>query len=188
MARIVRFIQALRTLMLVLFHTLKSAFRDLPQALLIIYVFGIVFTLGVTDGTVNRLDGVSTPHLSELMTFWGALPKSIFTLFENITGGISWHEVVMLPCNIGLIKKEMQKGGTAMMQVRSAQNIEQAMEVLVHASAMNPADTAHLTALVQSHDTEADASFGAPAAAVYESHCRGIVESSEGMLDKAEAQ
>ena len=44
-------------------------------------------------------------------------------------------------CDIGLIKKEVQKGGTAMMQVRSAQNIEQAMEVLGHASAMNPADT-----------------------------------------------
>merc|ERR1719330_1312232 len=89
---------------------------------------------------------------------------------------------------IGLIEKEMQKGGAAMMQVQSAKNIEQAMEALVHASAINSADAAHLTALVQSHDAEDDTSFGAPAAAVYESHSGGIVETLEGLLDKAETQ
>ena len=45
MARIVRFIQALRTRMLVLFHTPKYAFWNLLLVMLIIYVFGIVFTL-----------------------------------------------------------------------------------------------------------------------------------------------
>merc|ERR1719330_521577 len=89
---------------------------------------------------------------------------------------------------IRLIEQEMQKGGAAMMQVQSAQNIEQAMEALVHASALNAADAAHLTALVQSRGAEDDASFGAPAAAVYESHSGGIVETLEGLLDKAEAQ
>merc|ERR1719362_1317788 len=75
-----------------------------------------------------------------------------------------------------------------MMQLQSTKNIEEAMEVLVHASAINSADAAHLTALVQSHDAEEDDSFGAPAAAVYESHSGGIVETLEGLLDKAEAQ
>merc|ERR1719245_2719594 len=74
------------------------------------------------------------------------------------------------------------------MQVQSAKNIEQAMEVLVHASAINSADAAHLTALVQSHESEEEDSFGAPAAAVYKSHSGGIVETLEGLLDKAEAQ
>merc|ERR1719361_1215223 len=62
------------------------------------------------------------------------------------------------------------------------------MDALVHASAINSADAAHLTALVQSRDAEDDASFGAPAASVYESHSGGIVETLEGLLDKAEAQ
>merc|ERR1740123_2348723 len=75
-----------------------------------------------------------------------------------------------------------------MMQVQSATNIAQAMEVLVHASAINSADAARLTALVQSRDTEEDTSFGAPAATVYESHSGGIVETLEGLLDKAETQ
>merc|ERR1719492_505502 len=89
---------------------------------------------------------------------------------------------------IGLIEREMQKGGAAMVQVQGATNIAQAMEALVHASAINSADAAHLTALVQSRDAEDDASFGAPAASVYESHSGGIVETLEGLLDKAEAQ
>merc|ERR1719216_231281 len=75
-----------------------------------------------------------------------------------------------------------------MMQVQSATNAAEALEALVHASAINSADAAHLTALVQSHDAEEDDSFGAPAAAVYESHSGGIVETLEGLLDKAEAQ
>merc|ERR1719328_1024580 len=75
-----------------------------------------------------------------------------------------------------------------MMQVQGAKNIEQAMEALVHASALDAADAAHLTALVQSRVTEEDASFGAPAATVYESHSGGILETLEGLLDKAEAQ
>merc|ERR1719464_321983 len=62
------------------------------------------------------------------------------------------------------------------------------MEVLVHASAINSADAARLTSLVQSRNTEDDTSFGAPAAAVYESHSGGIVETLQGLLDKAEAQ
>merc|ERR1719464_29255 len=89
---------------------------------------------------------------------------------------------------IGLIEKEMRKGGAALMQLQSATNIAQAMEVLIHASAINAADAAHLTALVQSRDTEEDSSFGAPAATVYTSHSGGILETLEGLLDKAEAQ
>ena len=67
MARIVRFIQALRTLMLVLFHTLKSAFWNLLLVLLIIYVFGIVSTFGVTDLTDNLSEDVSLlGHVAEV--------------------------------------------------------------------------------------------------------------------------
>merc|ERR1719328_347083 len=75
-----------------------------------------------------------------------------------------------------------------MMQVQGAKNIEQAMEALVHASALDAADAAHLTALVQSRVTEEDASFGAPAATVYESHSGGILETLQNLLEKAEAQ
>merc|ERR1719433_1760929 len=75
-----------------------------------------------------------------------------------------------------------------MMQVQGATNIAQAMAALVQASAVNSADAQRLTAMIQSRDSTDDASFGAPAAAVYESHSGGIVETLEGLLDKAEAQ
>merc|ERR1719210_1871903 len=75
-----------------------------------------------------------------------------------------------------------------MMQVTSAKTVAQAMDVLVRASAVDSADAQRLTALVQSQESEDDISSGAPAAAVYESHSGGIVETLEGLLDKAEAQ
>jgi len=88
---------------------------------------------------------------------------------------------------IGLLESEMQKGGASMMQLQGATTIVQAMDVLVHASAINSADAQRLTALVQSRDSEDDSSFGAPAATVYESHSGGIIDTLEGLLEKAEA-
>merc|ERR1719499_434122 len=75
-----------------------------------------------------------------------------------------------------------------MMQVTGAKTIAQAMDALVRASAINSADAERLTALVQSQDSEDDASFGAPAATVYESHSGGIVDTLESLLEKAEEQ
>merc|ERR1719284_96331 len=75
-----------------------------------------------------------------------------------------------------------------MMQVRGATTIAQAMEVLVHASAIGSADAAQLTALVQSRSGEEDSDTGAPAGAVYEGHSGDIVETLQGLLDKAEGQ
>jgi len=89
---------------------------------------------------------------------------------------------------IGLLEREMQKGGASMMQVTGAKTIADAMEVLVHASAINSADAQRLTALVQSHDTDDDANFGAPAATVYGSHSGGILDTLESLLEKAEGQ
>jgi chromosome segregation ATPase len=89
---------------------------------------------------------------------------------------------------IGLLEREMQKGGASLMQVTGAKTIAQAMDVLVHASAINLADAKRLTALVQAQDTEDDTSFGAPAATVYESHSGNIVDTLENLLEKAEEQ
>jgi len=89
---------------------------------------------------------------------------------------------------IGLLEREMQKGGASMMQVKGATTLAEAMDVLVRASAIGSADAQRLTALVQSQGAEDDASLGAPAAAVYESQSGGIVETLEGLLEKAEAQ
>jgi len=89
---------------------------------------------------------------------------------------------------IRLIENEMKKGGASMMQVRGATTIAQALEILVHASAIDSADAAQLTAFVQSREGEEDSDSGAPAGAVYESHSGGILETLQGLLEKAEDQ
>merc|ERR1719174_143294 len=89
---------------------------------------------------------------------------------------------------IGLIEREMAKGGASMMQLKSANSLKQAFTVMVQASVMSSADAATLTALVQQSNDDDDAAYGAPAAAAYESKSGGIVETLQGLLDKAEEQ
>merc|ERR1719174_2022352 len=89
---------------------------------------------------------------------------------------------------IGLIEREMAKGGASMMQLKSANSLKQAFTVMVQASMLSSADAATLTALVQTQNEDDDAAYGAPAAAVYESKSGGIVETLQGLLDKAEEQ
>jgi len=57
---------------------------------------------------------------------------------------------------------------------------------------LNSADATRLTVLVQSsqesEDADSDLSFGAPAAAVYQSKSGGVVQTLQDLLDKAEGQ
>jgi DNA repair exonuclease SbcCD ATPase subunit len=101
---------------------------------------------------------------------------------------------------IALIEKEMAKGSASMMQLKSAHNLAEAFQAMVEASVFSSADAERLTSLMQSgaqgQDTETDFEtedasarmMGAPAAAAYESHSGGIVETLQGLLDKAEEQ
>merc|ERR1712232_187282 len=51
---------------------------------------------------------------------------------------------------ISIISREMQKGGSAMVQLKSSTNLAQALGALVQASALESADAAKLSAFVQS--------------------------------------
>merc|ERR1719456_566331 len=55
---------------------------------------------------------------------------------------------------------------------------------MVQASVFSSADASRLTALAQTSDDDT----GAPAAAVYESHSGGILDTLAGLLEKAETQ
>lgn len=102
----------------------------------------------------------------------------------------------MLERAAGILKKEMAKGPSMLQtQLKSAGSLVQAFDILVQASALGAADAAKLTALVQRSsqapedaDDEEDAAVGAPAAAAYESHSAGIVETIENLQEKAEEQ
>merc|ERR1719210_933567 len=91
---------------------------------------------------------------------------------------------------IGIIEKEMAKGGASMLQLKSASSIAQALGIMVQASMLSTADASKLTALVQtSHQSdEDDADINAPDPAVYKSHSGDILATLQGLFEKAEAQ
>merc|ERR1719331_1910350 len=75
-----------------------------------------------------------------------------------------------------------------MMQLQTATSLQQALEVMVKASAFSSADAARLTTLVQTEQEDDDDATGAPDAAAYQSHSGGIVDTMNGLLEKAEQQ
>jgi len=99
---------------------------------------------------------------------------------------------------VGILEREMQKGGASMVQVKNANNLAQALSALVQASVIDAADSQRLTALVQSSgesdDADADADAvsdemtGAPAAAVYKGQSGSIIDVLEDLHEKAENQ
>jgi len=92
---------------------------------------------------------------------------------------------------ITIISREMS-GGASMLQMKNTNNLAQALTAMVQASAFSSADAARLTAFVQSSDKsedgDSDASLGAPAASVYESHSGTIVDTLQDLLEKAQSQ
>lgn len=89
----------------------------------------------------------------------------------------------------GIVAKEMKSGASAL-QLKSADNLAQALSAMVGASVLSSADAGTLAALVQSsQESEAeDDALGAPAAVAYESKSGSIVEILEGLSEKAETQ
>jgi len=94
----------------------------------------------------------------------------------------------MLKRAIGILEREMAKGGAAMLQLKKAQNVIQAISTLVEAASLSAQDGAKLTALIQNSQESADEDTGAPAATVYEGHSSDIIDTLENLLEKAEQQ
>jgi hypothetical protein len=81
-------------------------------------------------------------------------------------------------------------GGAALVQMKNAGNVVDALAAMVQASMFSSADASKLTALVQSSQQTDDDSEeqGAPAAAVYEAKSGGIIDTLEGLLEKAQTE
>merc|ERR1719473_2480610 len=64
---------------------------------------------------------------------------------------------------IGILEREMAKtGGASFLQLKNANNVASALQVLVDASKISSDDAHKLTAFVQSQQDSADSEFGAP--------------------------
>jgi len=94
----------------------------------------------------------------------------------------------------GIIEREMSKGGAAMLQLKNADSLVKALDIMVQASLIATSDVAKLSSFMQqSSGSEDDSSqfaeaLGAPAAAGYESKSGNILETLQGLEDKANAQ
>eukprot|EP00747_Dinoflagellata_sp_TGD_P121027 gnl/TRDRNA2_/TRDRNA2_173369_c0_seq1.p2 gnl/TRDRNA2_/TRDRNA2_173369_c0~~gnl/TRDRNA2_/TRDRNA2_173369_c0_seq1.p2 ORF type:complete len:354 (+),score=104.05 gnl/TRDRNA2_/TRDRNA2_173369_c0_seq1:62-1123(+) len=96
---------------------------------------------------------------------------------------------------IAILEREQRKHGDASMlqtTLQQANNVVDALKALVDAAGFSAADVTKLTSLVQSSqssdDFESDAELGAPEAAKYKFSSGGIIDTLEGLLEKAQQQ
>jgi len=90
--RIVRFVRALRILFHSIASTLKSLVWTLVLLLMIVYVFGILFTQAATQFLGEQVPSADLEK--DLQDYWGTLPRSMLSLFKSFTGGIDYHVVL----------------------------------------------------------------------------------------------
>jgi len=87
---------------------------------------------------------------------------------------------------ISILEREMSKSGASMMQIKKANNLAEALTIMVQASMLSSADGSKLTALLQSSSDDSD--VGAPDASVYKGHSGDIIATLEDLKEKAETQ
>jgi len=96
----------------------------------------------------------------------------------------------MLQRAIAVLEKEL--GGASLMQIKDATDLEQALTVMVKASGISSMDASGIMALAQtsssSDDEDDDSETGAPEAAAYENKSGGIIDTLNGLLEKATSQ
>jgi len=86
---------------------------------------------------------------------------------------------------VAVLERESRRGGPAMVQLQKTSSLTEALRIMVEASMLRSQDATRLAALVQSSDSSDDDSTGAPDPAVYESHSGSIIETLEGLTEKA---
>merc|ERR1719252_35458 len=92
-----------------------------------------------------------------------------------------------------LSKNLAASNSVAMLQLKNANSLTEALSVMVQGAMLSAEDAFQLTAFVQSSQESSDSDSdsqepGAPASAVYQAHTGGIIETMAGLTEKAEAQ
>eukprot|EP00931_Biecheleriopsis_adriatica_P000710 TRINITY_DN10080_c0_g1_i1.p1 TRINITY_DN10080_c0_g1~~TRINITY_DN10080_c0_g1_i1.p1 ORF type:complete len:617 (-),score=92.90 TRINITY_DN10080_c0_g1_i1:96-1946(-) len=97
--KIVGYVSALRDLLLAIASTMKSLLWASVMLLLILLFFGLLLTQLVMDhcrqeaiSFSNDLNALPACSDQKLNSYWSSLPESVLTLFQSITGGISWRD------------------------------------------------------------------------------------------------
>lgn len=95
--RMVRFLQPLRIMTGLILGSMMQLLWLFILLLGVIYVFAVVLTQGASDYRFLR----SPQVVSKVEKDFGTLPKSLYTLFLSMTGGVSWGEPAAHTQDIG---------------------------------------------------------------------------------------
>ncbi|CAJ1362114.1 unnamed protein product [Effrenium voratum] len=96
--RLVRFVRSLRNLVSSIAMTMRSLGWSVVLLIIIIYMFGILITDGVTD-YILQTEGGETREA--LVKYFGSVHTAMHTLFRSISNGISWDIVVRPLIEVG---------------------------------------------------------------------------------------
>eukprot|EP00930_Biecheleria_cincta_P069396 TRINITY_DN57138_c0_g1_i1.p1 TRINITY_DN57138_c0_g1~~TRINITY_DN57138_c0_g1_i1.p1 ORF type:complete len:582 (-),score=79.47 TRINITY_DN57138_c0_g1_i1:130-1623(-) len=96
--RVVRFLRSLRLLLFSIMCTLRCVVWALLLLFMILYAFGILFTHAttehVTEYALDPSKGDCPTYCDYLRERFGNVAQSILTLFEAVTNGLGWAELV----------------------------------------------------------------------------------------------
>jgi len=91
--RVLRFFRELRMML----HSILRSFKSLTWAMLVLamtfYIFGISLTQGTIDYCNSRA-AWSDSETDDLRTRFGTLDRSVLSLFQAMSNGISWGELL----------------------------------------------------------------------------------------------
>lgn len=95
--RVVKFVRSLKSLLFCIGRTIRALAWSAVLLMLIIFVFGLIFTDITTEFLSNPENtNLSQKHIEEMLGFFperfGGLELSTHTLYASITGGFTWVE------------------------------------------------------------------------------------------------
>lgn len=100
--RLLRFVRSLRNLVSSIAMTMRSLGWSVMLLVIIIYMFGILITDGVTDYITNEAPGeVEAVTKEQLRLYFGSVHSAMHTLFRSIANGLSWDVVVRPLIQVG---------------------------------------------------------------------------------------
>lgn len=91
--RVLRFVRSLRNLVSSIAMTFRSLAWSVVLLVIIIYMFGVLLTDGVTE-FLNSGEGIDAMLDRDLRMYFGSVHGAMHTLFRSIANGISWDIVV----------------------------------------------------------------------------------------------
>lgn len=98
LVRVLRLIGELRMMVVCILNSLKSLIWTVALLLLVIYVTAVYLTQMVLDHRIlqHLRPGAdeSAPH-NDLVAYFGSIFRSILTLYQAMSGGISWNDAVL---------------------------------------------------------------------------------------------